>query len=335
LADALSELPQTVHPDLLVGYNTADDAGVFRISENQALVQTVDFFPPIVDDPYQFGQIAAANALSDIYAMGGRPITALNIVGFPVSTLPSWVLTEVLRGGSEKIAESGAVLVGGHSIKDKELKYGVSVTGLIDPKRIITNAGAQIGDLLFLTKALGTGIISTGIKRNLVSDELTALVITQMAALNKTASELMIEHKATASTDITGFGLLGHACEMANGSGHTIRIFAGALPILPDALRLASEGVLTGGSNDNREFLQEKVSLASSLEQTMQEILYDPQTSGGLLIAIPADRAKSFRDALKKNNLPDKVVGRIERRETQQASLIIVESGDGSDIGAL
>ena len=195
----------------MVGYNHADDAGVFRIGEHLALVQTVDFFPPIVDDPYYFGQIAAANALSDIYAMGGRPLTALNIVGFPKGTMPPEVLTEILRGGKEKIEEAGAIVVGGHSIKDLELKYGISATGLIDPDKVITNSGAKPGDKLFLTKALGTGLITTGIKRNKVSAELTDIVVKQMAQLNRVAAELMVKHEAHSATDVTGYGLLGHA----------------------------------------------------------------------------------------------------------------------------
>ena len=190
--DALRNVPVPRHRDLLVGYNQADDAGVFRINERQAVVQTVDFFPPIVDDPYQFGQIAAANALSDIYAMGGRPLTALNIACFPSSSLPGDILTEILKGGANKIEEAGATVIGGHSIKDTELKYGIAATGLIDPERIITNAQARIGDRLFLTKPLGTGLITTGIKRGAVDPELTAVVTAQMAQLNRTASELMV-----------------------------------------------------------------------------------------------------------------------------------------------
>ncbi|MBD3404015.1 selenide, water dikinase SelD, partial [candidate division GN15 bacterium] len=228
MADALKSLPVTEHPDLLVGYNKADDAGVFRISDTQALVQTVDFFPPIVDDPYAFGQIAAANALSDVYAMGGRPVTALNIVGFPKGALDVSILTDILCGGCDKIAEAEAVVVGGHSINDKELKYGVSVTGLIDPNRIVTNSGARPDDVLFLTKRLGTGLITTGIKREKVDDRVAQAAIEEMARLNRRASELMIAHGAHAATDITGYGLMGHALEMAAGSEVTLHLISSA-----------------------------------------------------------------------------------------------------------
>jgi selenide,water dikinase len=311
LADALKGLPQSVHPNLLVGFNKADDAGVWRIDDKTALVQTVDFFPPIVDDPYFFGQIAAANALSDVYAMGGRPLTALNIVAFPSSTMPGQILADILRGGLDKIEEAGAVVVGGHSIKDKELKYGVAVTGIVDPNRVVTNSGARVGDKLFLTKSLGTGIITTGIKRNVVSAELTKQVIRQMAELNRTAAELMVQFGVTSATDITGFGLLGHAYEMAHGSGVGIRLHSGAIPLLPEAVRLAGEGVNPGGANDNRGYLEDKVTIAATVDPNLAQVLYDPQTSGGLLIAIPAAQAEQFAAALREHSLPDRVIGEV------------------------
>jgi selenide, water dikinase len=313
LAEALQSLPQSVHPDLLVGFNKADDAGIFRISPTQALVQTVDFFPPIVDDPYWFGQIAAANALSDIFAMGGRPLTALNIVGFPLGTLPPWVLTEILRGGNDKIMEAGAVVVGGHSIKDKELKYGVSVTGIVDIDKVLTNSGATVGDQLFLTKRLGTGIITTAIKRNAVSEEVAKETIASMAALNRTASELALEFGAHAATDITGFGLLGHAREMAIGSGVSIRFFAEMLPLLPGVMELAAAGMIPGGANDNREFIQPVVQIRAGLDKNLEAVLFDPQTSGGLLIAIPADRASGMQAKLRLVGLCSAIVGQVER----------------------
>ena len=259
LADVLSNLPKTNHPDLLVGYGNADDAGVFRLNEKQALVQTVDFFPPIVDDPFIFGQIAAANALSDVYAMGGRPLTALNIVAFPSTTMPGEILTEILRGGTDKIEEAGAIVVGGHSIKDKELKYGVAVTGLVDPAAIVTNAAAKTGDLLFLTKPLGTGIITTAIKRDAVDQQLIKTVTDQMATLNKVAAELMVRFGVKAATDITGFGLLGHAFEMAQASGVTIKLKAGSLPLLKKSIELAKNGFNPGGAKDNRTYLKDHV----------------------------------------------------------------------------
>lgn len=310
----LKDLPQSTHPDLLIGFNKADDAGVYRLDERTALVQTVDFFPPIVDDPYSFGQIAAANALSDVFAMGGRPLTALNIVGFPLGTMPPDVLTDMLRGGSEKVEEAGAVVVGGHSIKDKELKYGLAITGVVDPKRIVTNAGARPGDKLFLTKALGTGIITTAIKRNAVSAELTQLLVAQMTALNRTAAELMLQHDVHAATDVTGFGLLGHALEMAEASGVSLRLFADTLPILPEALRLAGEGFNPGGADDNRSYLQDKIRIDNAVEKNLQQVLFDPQTSGGLLIAIPAARADEFSKALQGAGLWDNVIGEVTAR---------------------
>jgi len=310
----LKDLPQSTHPDLLIGFNKADDAGVYRLDERTALVQTVDFFPPIVDDPYSFGQIAAANALSDVFAMGGRPLTALNIVGFPLGTMPPDVLTDMLRGGSEKVEEAGAVVVGGHSIKDKELKYGLAITGVVDPGRIVTNAGARPGDKLFLTKALGTGIITTAIKRNAVSAELTQLLVAQMTALNRTAAELMLQHDVHAATDVTGFGLLGHALEMAEASGVSLRLFADTLPILPEALRLAGEGFNPGGADDNRSYLQDKIRIDNAVEKNLQQVLFDPQTSGGLLIAIPAARADEFSKALQGAGLWDNVIGEVTAR---------------------
>ena len=315
MAEALGHLPQSSHPDLLVGYSHADDAGVFRINEHQALVQTVDFFPPIVDDPFHFGQIAAANALSDVYAMGGRPVTALNIVGFPLGTMPPEVLSEILRGGVEKIEEAGAVVVGGHSIKDKELKYGVAVTGLIDPDRIITNAGAKAGDVLFLTKPLGTGLITTGIKRGKVSRELTDAVVRQMSALNKSASEAMLRFDTHAATDITGFGLLGHAYEIAAASGVTLRLQATALPLLPQAEEMASAGMIPGGANDNRSYLEDKTRVADAVDENLRRVAYDPQTSGGLLIAVSESDAGALGRALADSGLPDRPIGRVEPSE--------------------
>ena len=275
-------------------------------------MQTVDFFPPIVDDPYAFGQIAAANALSDIYAMGGKPLTALNIVGFPLGTMPIEILTEILRGGNDKIEEAGAVVVGGHSIKDKELKFGVAVTGMIETDKVVTNDKAKAGDVLFLTKPLGTGIITTGIKREKTSVQAAEAAIRSMASLNATAAELMVRFGAHAATDITGFGLLGHAYEMAVASGVTIRIAAGALPLLPQAVELAAEGMIPGGAQDNREYVQPHVRIEGSVDKKLEPLLFDPQTSGGLLIAIASERAAEFEKALMALELPSKPVGWVE-----------------------
>lgn len=314
LAEALKSVPQSKHPDLLVGFNKADDAGVFRLSENLALVQTVDFFPPIVDDPYWFGQIAAANALSDIFAMGGKPLTAMNIVGFPAGTMPLSILGDILRGGAAKVEEAGAVVVGGHSIKDKELKFGVSVTGIIDPNKVITNSGAKTGDILILTKPLGTGLITTGIKRNVVSDDLAMTAIQSMAMLNRTAGELMVKHHAHAATDITGFGLLGHANEMASGSGVTIRLIAQHLPLLPDVLKLAELGMIPGGANDNRDYLQQFVRVNNTVAEDLEAVLFDPQTSGGLLIAMTPRDTDAFVAEAKQLGLLAARVGSVEMK---------------------
>lgn len=332
LADVLDSLPQAEHPDLLVGFNQADDAGVYRINDSQALVQTVDFFPPIVDDPYAFGQIAAANALSDVYAMGGIPLTALNIVGFPVTTLPKEILTEILRGGNNKVEEAGATIVGGHSIKDKELKYGIAVTGIVHPSRIITNGGAKPGDRLFLTKPLGTGIITTAIKREAVTAKLEQMVIRQMATLNRSASEAMLLVDTHAATDITGFGLLGHAHEMAAASGVTIRIFAEAVPVLPEVLRLSAEGMNPGGANDNRDYLKDKVRLADGLPESLQQVLFDPQTSGGLLIAVDPKDTDKFQTALREADLSAGVIGEVLPREN--FPLIVEPVAAADDIGS-
>ena len=311
MAEALKDIPHSSHPDLLVGYNKADDAGVFRINDHQALVQTVDFFPPIVDDPYNFGRIAAANALSDIYAMGGTPLTALSIVGFP-SGMEACILTDILRGGTEKIEEAGAVIVGGHSIKDKELKYGLAVTGLVDPNRVMTNAGARPGDKLYLTKPLGTGLITTGIKQNRVSSQLATIVIKQMTQLNRKAAEAMIKCEANSATDITGYGLLGHAYEMAAASGVSIRIFSELLPLLPEALELAAAGMIPGGANANREFLEGKYTIEGDLDANLKHVLFDPQTSGGLFIAMPEENIEQFEKEAESRQVFVQQVGQVE-----------------------
>lgn len=314
MASILKELPAEQHPDLLVGYNKSDDAGVFKLNDKQALVQTVDFFPPIVDDPYWFGQIAAANALSDIYAMGGKPLTALNIVGFPPH-LPPGIMTAILRGGADKIHEAGAVIAGGHSIKDKEIKYGVSCTGIIDIDKIIRNDQAQIGDSLVLTKPLGTGIMTTAIKQNKATAEDISHVIAIMAALNKTASELMVKYAAHAATDITGFGLLGHSFEMADGSGVSLELDFYSLPLLKNVLKYAELGALTGGANANKEYLESKVHISSNLTKAQIDLLYDAQTSGGLLIALPENSAKLLLAEAGKVNQLAIIIGRVVEKQ--------------------
>lgn len=314
LAEGLAGLPTIEHHNLLMGYSSADDAGVFQLRDDLAIIQTVDFFPPIVDDPYQFGQIAAANALSDVYAMGGRPITALNIIGFPSDSMPQNIFSEVLRGGMEKVKESGAVIVGGHSIKDKEIKYGLAVTGVIDPNKIISNGGAKPGNRLYLTKPLGTGLITTGIKHKIVSDELALLASRQMAQLNETAAEVMKKCKVTAATDVTGNGLLGHTYEMAAASNVTIHINADMLPLMPEVTRLAEAKMIPAGAIANRDFLQGRVRMASSVDSNLEDVMYDPQTSGGLLIAIPIDRVEQFEQEIKNKKIFVQEIGQIEKK---------------------
>jgi selenide,water dikinase len=299
----LHSLPPCEHPDLIVGTETSDDAGVFRLRDDLAIVNTVDFFTPIVDDPYTFGQIAAANALSDIYAMGGEPRTALNIVGFPKGALDLDVLTEIIRGGSERVRAAGAVVIGGHTIIDKELKYGMAVTGVVHPDRVIRNVGVRAGDALILTKPLGTGIIATGLKQRKASTTSVRAAVASMVALNDKASAIMRAVPAHACSDVTGFGLLGHAFEMASGSGVTMVLDAKALPLLPGARRLAQQGCLTGGCRRNREYLSRRISLDRSVRDDLVEIAFDPQTSGGLLIAVATDHADILLDRLRSHGI--------------------------------
>jgi len=293
-------LPKFDHPDLLVGPETSDDAGVFRLREDLAIVNTVDFFTPIVDDPFVFGQIAAANALSDVYAMGGDPLTALNIVGFPKGSLGLEVMAEILKGGSERVRAAGAVVVGGHTIIDSELKYGMAVTGVIHPERIIRNVGVRAGDALVLTKPLGTGIVATALKRRQAKPASVRAATASMIALNKAASQVARTFAVHACSDVTGFGLLGHAVEMAMGSGVSIVLESGALPVLPDAPRLAERGFVTGGCGRNRIYLADKVVVERSVSRPLEEVAFDPQTSGGLLIAVSGRVADRLVRALRR-----------------------------------
>jgi selenide,water dikinase len=309
LAYVLRLMPAPTSPNLLVGTNTSDDAGVFRLSDDLALVQTVDFFAPVVDDPYWFGAIAAANALSDVYAMGGRPLTALNITAFPSAILSLDVLAEILRGGADKMREAGVTLVGGHTLDDEEPKYGLAVTGLIHPDRIITNAGARAGDRLVLTKPLGVGIATTAIKRGVASGHLRDQVTAQMATLNGPASEVMIEAGAHAATDITGFGLLGHLGEMALASGLAATIHADAVPFLPGVLELAAEGVVPGGTLRNLEWLGDRVSFDPMIGEPLRLALGDAQTSGGLLIAVDPTAENALLEALQRCGVVGTTIG--------------------------
>jgi selenide,water dikinase len=272
--------------NVIVGLERADDAGVYRISDDLALIQTVDFFTPIVDDPYAFGQIAAANALSDVYAMGGIPKTAMNLVAFPIKTMDIGILRQIIQGGVDKLTEAGVVLVGGHSVEDQELKYGLSVTGFVHPQRVLTKKNLQAGDRLVLTKPIGTGIVNTAIKAGMGPAELVMKVTGLMAGLNRTAAEVMAGFDVHACTDVTGFGLLGHLAEMVSGSGRGVRVFARRVPVLPEALEYASMGLIPAGAYKNKEFREAMVVFDAGVDRSQQDVLFDPQTSGGLLIGV-------------------------------------------------
>lgn len=312
LSQVLHSLPPTVtNPNLLVGLDTNDDAGVYKLNDETALVQTVDFFTPIVDDPYDFGQVATANAISDVYAMGGKPITALNIVAFPISTLDKSILAEILRGAGDKLAEAGVSLVGGHSIDDEEPKFGLAVTGTVHPEKIKTNTGAKPGDKLILTKPIGVGIYSTSIKNNLLTEEETARVTRVMTTLNKTAAETMADYDVHACTDVTGFGLLGHASEMANGSGVEIHVDSTEVPVLPRVKELAVSGAVPGGTKNNFNHIEEIVTYPETMDQTDKWILCDAVTSGGLLISIAEQDADSLLNELQKKSVEAKIIGEV------------------------
>jgi selenide,water dikinase len=293
LSAALAPLPLRADPRLLVGRETFDDAGVYAVSDELALVQTVDFFAPIVDDPYAFGRVAAANALSDVYAMGGEPITALNIAAFPVGRLPLEVLTEILRGGQDAVHEAGALIVGGHTVTDDEIKYGLAVTGRADPRRLLTNASARAGDVLVLTKPLGTGLVATAVKRGIAVPGAETAAIASMSALNRDASRAALAVGARCATDVTGFGLLGHASHVARASGVTLVFDADSLPALPGARAAWVAGARTGGADRNAAFVERDVAWGEVDDET-RALCLDPQTSGGLLVAVPADRVGEY-----------------------------------------
>ena len=290
-------MPVHADPRVIVGRETFDDAGVFRLRDDLALIQTVDFFAPIVDDPYLFGQIAAANALSDVYAMGGEPLTALAIVGFPSASLPMSVLSDILRGGQDKVHEAGAVLVGGHTIIDEELKFGLSVTGQAHPDRLLTNASAQVGDRLVLTKPLGTGLLATAAKAGALADASRDALHASMSALNAVASRAALAVGVRCVTDVTGFGLLGHASHIARASGVTLVLRGASLPELPGARALWQSGTRTGGADRNERYLESMVdwSRATPVDRALA---LDPQTSGGLLVAVPLDRLPDYLSAV-------------------------------------
>jgi selenide, water dikinase len=309
--------------NVLVGLQRADDAGVYRVTDEIALIQTVDFFTPIVDDPYWFGQIAAANALSDVYAMGGVPKTAMNLVGFPSKTMDIGILRRILQGGLDKIREAGVVLIGGHSVEDKEIKYGLSVTGFIHPARVLTKKALQGGDRLILTKPLGTGIINTAIKANLVAADLVDRVTRQMAHLNRDAALIMEDFRVHACTDITGFGLLGHLAEMVLGSGCGIKISAEGVPVLPGTLDFARMGIIPGGAHRNRDYRQCLVDFADTVEPALRDAFYDPQTSGGLLISVDAADADQLLAVLcQRGKLEAALVGEVTAGPTERIAVV-------------
>jgi len=300
------------HPDLLVGIATGDDAGVYRLSDDLAIVNTVDFFTPVVDDPFVYGQIAAANALSDVYAMGGEPRVALNIVCWPQSGLPSEMLAKILEGGAAKAHEAGVVIAGGHSVFDEEVKYGMAVTGVIDPRKIVRNVGARVGDSLLLSKPLGTGILMTALKRDRIPDEQYAAAIKSMAELNAATARAMRKYEVHAATDITGFGLAGHAMQMAEGSGVTLKFEESDLPLLPGAIEWCRAGMIPGGGKRNREFFGPRVRISGEVSDEMAELAFDPQTSGGLLIALPESQAIALLAELQAaGNLDAAIVGTV------------------------
>jgi selenide,water dikinase len=300
---------------VLRGIDSMDNAGVYRLTDDLALVQTVDFFTPVVDDPYTFGQIAAANALSDIYTMGATPLTAMNLVCFPANSLPISVLKDILRGGLDKMNEARVALVGGHSIDDTELKYGLSVTGAVHPKRLITNSGARAGDKLILTKPLGTGIITTALKAKAVTKETITRVSQSMARLNNKAAGLMLEIGVHACTDITGFGFLGHTVQMAQNSRVGLKIDIASVPVFPEAGNLARRGFCPGGLHRNRDFYSACVNLASELPEHIQDILFDPQTSGGLLISLAPSKAARLLEKLHRAGIRDAaIIGEVISR---------------------
>ncbi len=316
-------MPSIDDPNYLNRDQHYADAGVYRLSDEMALVQSIDFFTPVVDDPYLFGQIAAANAFSDLYAMGAKPLTALNLVCFPAERQPLKILEEILRGGFDKIREAGAVLIGGHSVDDAEPKYGLSVTGLVDPQRMITSGGARPGDLLFLTKSIGTGIINTAIKGGQLKESEAAETLQGMAALNAAAAAAMVEAGASAATDITGFGLLGHLHEMLIASGAGAAIKKEAIPLYPRAKEMAESGFIPGGAYRNLRFYEKAINWLGAEEEKADwlTILFDPQTSGGLLIAVPRQQAGALLSGLDSRNIKGFHIGEINGNRAGEITL--------------
>jgi selenide,water dikinase len=319
----MRDLPVNRHPNLLVGIETSDDAGVYKLSPEVALVQTLDFLTPIVNDPYHFGRIAAANALSDVYAMGGRPLTAMNIVCFPITDMPKQILKEILRGGLEKIHEAGALLVGGHSVDDQELKYGLSVTGIVHPEKILTNKGSKVGDKLILTKPVGTGIIATALKGKLASQKASDTMIEVTSALNDRASQIMLKYETHACTDVTGFGLGGHLLEMARASRFEIAIHAERIPIIPEAKEYALMGLIPAGSYATKHFCEHSVEIKPGVETLFMDLIFDPQTSGGLVLSVAGDQGDACLHELRAKGIESaEIIGEVVRPHPKGKLLI-------------
>ena len=321
----MSGLPkQPYDKNLIVGFDTADDAGVYRLRDDLALVQTVDFFTPIVDDPYDYGRISALNSINDVWAMAGTPITALAITCFPKKGVDPAILGEIMRGGLETLNKYGVTLLGGHSVDSEQIMFGYSVTGVIDPRKIATNAGARPGDVVILTKPIGTGIISTGIKFGKASKEVVANSVATMLTPGKYAAEAMREFDVKGATDVTGFALLGHAWEMAKASKVTIKIDAGAVPLLGGAQELAAAGMLTSGDKTNREYVGEDIEIAASLDKNLVKLLFDPQTAGGMLIAVSEKRSEVLLKSLNDNYPGARIIGRVFKGGSH--SLMVISS---------
>ncbi len=314
MAQVLRQLPKFTDDNLIVGFDTSDDALVYKVRDNLAVVQTVDFSPPIVDDPYTFGQIAAANSLSDIYAMGGDPTLSMNLICFP-TCLPMDVMAKILQGGASKVKEAGAIIAGGHTIEDSEPKYGLCVTGFMHPDKVMQNSNCKEGDLLVLTKPLGIGVLTTANKAQLLDQKTYDEMVEAMATLNKYGKDVMMEVGANACTDVTGFGLIGHASEMAKGSGLTVELYSKNIPIIEAAIDFAKMGIIPSGAYNNREFVQNDVSFAPDVPQYMQDLMYDPITSGGLLISLPEQKAQELVEKLKGVTICNAIVGRVTAKQ--------------------
>lgn len=306
----------------MVGASSADDAGVYKLNDEVALIQTLDFFTPIADDPYLFGQIAAANALSDVYAMGGQPLTAMNICCFPIEDMDKADLREILRGGLDKVHEAGALLVGGHSVEDPELKYGLSVTGVVHPDRVVTNGGVKAGQALILTKPLGTGIISTALKANLASPEAVEKSIITMSTLNSEAARVMDACLVTGATDVTGFGLLGHALEMAESANLGITIEAERVPILPEAKEMANMGLVPMGTHRNRNFCQKSLVFEGQPDPVLGDLLTDAQTSGGILMGVDQDQVEKAMEMFASAKVEAAVIGHVQNETPSQVKVL-------------